>query len=507
MVLLIPVMVILTQMHQKVNLKPRHFDLVVTNATIVDGSGRQAFPGDVGITGSKITAIGNFAKATSTRRIDAAGLVLTPGFIDPHSHIDQTILENRNATPALVQGITTAITGMDGESPLDLAAYYRNLENGGIGINLGSLVGQAAIRRSLLGNWGGTPTPFQLNQMVSMVDQAMTAGALGLSTGLEYLPGKFTPTNEIILMARASAARGGYYSTHIRNERDGVLEAVNEALLIGREAGLPVNIAHIKINRAPWRNTTDTELNELTAQVIRKISSAVSSGQKVWADLYPYTVSYANTDERLADLPLGIYPPQFIRIMRTRSESYLGKTLTQIADYHQTTPGQAISIILGEDPDTRVFIDTNTEASLIELLKIDFTVIGVDAPREWLNIRKDHPRGYGTFPRVLSRYVRENRILSLEEAIAKMTGRTAKLLNLDRRGLIKDGYFADLVIFNPRTIKDMATYAEPKLPPVGIEYVIINGQLAFAKGKITGIRSGKVIKNKRYKPAPKGQRG
>jgi len=487
--------------------KPLECDLLIKNGTVVDGSGEKPFKADIAVSGEKIVRVGKF-RAEAHRVIDAKGLMVAPGFINPHSHIDQTILKNPDAEASLMQGVTTEIVGVDGLSVIDFDRHFDEVSKKGTGLNYGSLVGQGSVRQAVKGNSIGAATATEIASMQGLVKKAMEQGALGLSTGLEYVPGVYTATDEIIELAKAASPYEGVYVSHIRNERDKVLEAVREALEIAKAAKLTAVISHIKVGSSVYDTSREQIIAKNTAEVIAAINDFRKEGGKAYADIYPYRVPWFQINKSPGQV-VWKYPHEMILVSASENQGYVGRTVAEIASADNITPETVVKQLLA-DPSARVCVQNISEASIQQLLKAPFTVVGMDNNLFWGDpsyIPPQHPRNYGTYPRVLGHYVRSG-LLTIEEAVHKMTGHTAKIYGLEKRGTIKEGNYADLVIFDPATISDMATYWQPRRYPKGIEYVIVNGQTAVSRGKYVytdikngpednrrkGVRAGKIIR-------------
>lgn len=486
--------------------KPVQCDLLIKNGTIVDGTGGKAYQADIAVTGDKIVQIGRF-RAQAKRIIDAKVLIVAPGFINPHSHIDQTIMDNPDAEASLMQGVTTEIVGLDGLSVLEFDRHFEEIAKKGTAVNYGSLVGQGSIRQAIMGNSTGPATPAQIASMQGLVKKAMEQGALGLSTGLEYIPGKYTPTGEIIELAKAASPYKGVYVSHIRNERDNVVGAVKEALEIGTAAKMTTVISHIKVGSSVYDASRERIIAKNTAEVIAEINAFRQEGGKAYADIYPYRVSWFQINKSPQQV-VWKYPSEMLLVSSASNKSNIGKTISQIAAAEKTDPGSVIQRLLG-DSDALVCVQNLSEESITQLLQAPFTVVGMDNAIYWGDpsyIPPEHPRNYGTYPRVLGDYVR-NGTLTIEEAVHKMTGLTADIYGLEKRGIIQNGNYADIVIFDAAAIKDKSTYWQPQEYPSGIEYVIVNGQLAVSGGKYlytgsknntggggAGVRAGKIIR-------------
>jgi N-acyl-D-amino-acid deacylase len=535
------------------------FDLVLTNGHIIDGTGSPWYSGDLGIREGKIAAIGNLANAPRKRTIDVQGQVVAPGFIDMLGQSEMTILVDPRLPSKIYQGITTEITG-EGNSaaPLndviiqaDVASYqhlkitpdwrtmrqyFARLEKQGMGINLASYVGATQVRRMVLGDENKAPTPDQLNQMKALVRDAMHDGAVGLSTSLEYAPAPYAKTDELIALAAEASKFGGIYATHMRNESDSVLQAIDEALRIGREAHIPVEIWHLKVaGKANWGRMPE---------VVAKISSARAQGMDVAADTYAYPAWFnsfsafipqwahdggdAKLIQRLQD------PAMRARIrkdMMTRSTEWdnewqeipgpeavmigvvqnpklvplQGKTLADVAKLWNKDPIDALFDLLIEDKAfTEVAVFGMSEPDVLLALQQPWVSVDNDSsgtsPEGLLGQEHPHPRAYGTFPRILRKYVREEKKLALEDAIRKFSSLPAQRMRLTDRGVLKQGMWADVVVFDPATIRDLATFEKPNQLSEGMNYVLVNGVPVIDQGKMTGALPGKVLRGEGYVP-------
>jgi N-acyl-D-amino-acid deacylase len=534
------------------------FDLVITHGHIIDGTGSPWYSGDVGIRDGKIAAIGNLAAAPRKRTIDAAGKVVAPGFIDMLGQSELTILVDPRLPSKIFQGITSEITG-EGSSiaPLNdaiiqsdrsgyehfkitpdwrtLRQYFARLEKQGMGINLASYVGATQVRRMVLGDDDKQPTPAELAQMLALVGEAMRDGAAGVSTSLEYAPAPYAKTEELIALATEAAKSGGIYSTHMRDESDSVLEAIDEALRIGREAHLPVEIWHIKVaGKSNWGRMPE---------VVAKINAARAAGADVTADTYAYTAWYndfsafvppwahdggtAKLVERLKD-PVTrariridmltpskdwdnewqeIPGPEAIMIGAVENPALLpmqGKRLSEIAKLWGKDPVDALFDFLIQDPSTGVAVFGMSQPDVTLALQQPWVAIDNDSegtsPEGILGQAHPHPRAYGTFPRILAKYVREEKVLTLEDAIRKFSALPAQRLRLTDRGVLKAGMWADLVIFDPATVHDRATFDNPNQLSEGMDYVLVNGVPVIDQGKMTGALPGKVLRGAGYVP-------
>jgi len=534
------------------------FDVVISNGHIIDGTGSPWYSGDVGIRGGKIAAIGNLSAAPRQRTIDADGKVVAPGFIDMLGQSDLTILVDPRLPSKIYQGITSEITGEGGSAaPLDDAIiqsdrgtyehyhltpdwrtfrqYFARLEKQGIGINVADYVGATQVRRIVLGDDNVQPTAAQLEQMRTLVRDAMKDGAVGVSSALEYAPAPYAKTDELIALAGEAGKFGGIYATHMRNESNSVLEAIDEALRIGREGHIPVEIWHIKVaGKANWGRMPE---------VVAKINAARAAGADVTADTYAYTAWFNDFSafipawahdggtqkliERLKDPATRAHirkdmltpakdwdnewqeipGPDAIMIGAVENPKMLpfqGKRLSEIAKQWNQDPIDALCNFLIEDPSTGVAVFGMSQPDVTLALEQPWVSIDNDSegtsPEGILGQAHPHPRAYGTFPRILSKYVREEKVLTLEDAIRKFSALPAQRLRLTDRGVLKQGMWADVVIFDPATIHDRATFDKPNQLSEGMEYVLVNGAPVIDQGRMTGNLPGRVLRGPGYVP-------
>ena len=532
------------------------FDLVVTNGHIIDGTGSPWYSGDLGIRDGKVAAIGNLGTAARKRTIDAAGKVVAPGFIDMLGQSELTILVDPRLPSKIYQGITTEITG-EGSSvaPLNdtivradrdsyahynitpdwrtFRQYFARLEKQGIGINVADYVGATQVRRMVLGDDDKQPTPAQLDRMKALVRDAMKDGTIGVSTSLEYAPAPYAKTDELIALAAEGGKSGGIYATHMRDESDTVLEAIDEALRIGREAHVPVEIWHIKVaGKNNWGRMPE---------VVAKINAARAAGADVTADTYAYTAWFndfsafippwahdggtAKLVERLKDPAtrerirkdmltpskdwdnewLEIPGPEAIMIGVVQNPKFLplqGKRLSEVAKLWNKDPLEALLDFLIEDPDADVAVFGMSQPDVTLALQQPWVAIDNDSsgtsPEGILGQEHPHPRAYGTFPRILRKYVREDKALTLEDAVRKMSALPAQRMRLTDRGVLKAGMWADVAIFDPATVRDLATFDNPNQLSEGMEYVLVNGIPVIDHSKMTGALPGKVLRGAGY---------
>jgi N-acyl-D-amino-acid deacylase len=480
--------------------------LVFRNVRIVDGTGSPARDGAVRVVADTIVAVGDVPAVTGDSIIDGRGLVLAPGFIDTHSHHASGIRTDRDARPVVSQGITTIIAGQDGWHPIPLAAALDTLAAAPGAVNVGYYAGHGAIRSAVLGkNFARVATTAEVDSMASLLTQELAAGALGLSTGLEYDPGIYSSRSEVMTLARVTAAAGGRYISHIRSEDRDFWAAIDEILSIGREAKLPIQISHLKLGMIPLWGRTDSLLTLLTA--------ARKEGIDVTADVYPYpywqstlTVlfpkrDFSNRAEAEKILREIAKPDGLLIGAFAANPTYSGKTVAQLAVLRRETPASTLMGLIAEaqawereHPDS----DESSE-SVVATSMADADVTALVA-WEHSNVCSDgsmngsHPRGYGAFPRVLRQYVREQRVLSLETAVHRMTALAAAHVGIVRRGTITPGAFADLVLFDPATVTDHATPASPHLVSTGIEAVWVNGREVWREGKTSGAYPGVTLR-------------
>jgi N-acyl-D-amino-acid deacylase len=485
------------------------YDLLIRGGTVIDGSGAAAFRADIAMRDGRIAAVGE-ADGPSRRVIEAAHLTVAPGFIDVHSHDDAAVIANPNVDFKVMQGVTTDIVGncgagiapVGGDFQMYLQAgitnvlgpvpetawetfgeYMEAVEDARPALNVACLVPHGVLRFGDLGLDTRPPEADELESMREGVQEAMEAGALGLSTGLIYPPGMFAHPLEIIELAKAAADAGGLYASHIRDEGPRLLDAVAEAIDVGRQAGLPVQISHHKAAGSDnWGRTADS---------IRLIEQSRSEGIDITFDAYPYTAA-STLLGTLAHSPEAGDPNSVIVASVREHREYEGKTISQIAEMLALEPADALARVLQEERDAVAIFFTMDEGDVTRVLKHELCMIGSDGLPSAGG--KPHPRLYGTFPRVLARYVREQRLLALEEAVHKMTALPAGRFGLEERGEVREGWFADLVVFDPSIVEDAATYEEPRQYAHGIVYVIVNGVEVVEKGVQTQARPGCVLR-------------
>ncbi len=468
--------------------------IVLVNATIIDGSGTAAFRGNVRIKNGKIDKIGDFNPSKDDETINASGFMLAPGFIDIHNHSESGLLTEGTAANQVSQGLTTIFVGPDGGSPFPIPEYLAKLE-GRIAVNVGAFIGHATVREQVMKNdYLRKATDDEIRQMAELVKHSMDDGAFGLSSGLEYDVGFSATTEELIALAKAAAKHHGIYMTHMRDEEEGMVDALREAIRIGREAKLPVQISHIKMgNRNVWGKS---------AEAIALIEETRRNGFDITADAYPYT-AWASTitvlvpsrkhEDRIeiADGLSDVGGADKVLITSCPAHrDYEGKTLERIAAEQKTTAVD-VYIQIVKDGGASVVCNSMNEADIKAFYQQPWVMASSDG-----GIGSRHPRGTGTFTRVLGRFVRENKWFSLEEAVRKMSAMPAARLRLKDRGLIKKGMRADLVLFDADKVIDRATFAEPQVFSDGIRTVFVNGVRVWDGGKITNNLPGVILRSK-----------
>ena len=500
----------------------QEYDLIIKNGMVYDGSGNAPVQADVAVNKDRIVKTGNLSHAKAKREIDATGLAVSPGFIDMHAHLDP-LLRLPSAESAIRQGVTTSLGGPDGSSPWPLGAYLDEADSIGMTMNVAFLIGHNTIRKNVMGLEDRAPTDKELTEMEDQVGQGMKDGAFGLSTGLKYIPGAFSNVDEVIALAKVASKYGGIYTSHLREEGIGLLEAVHEAIQIGREANIPIVLTHHK--------AIGTKMWGASVKTLAMVDSARKIGIDVMMDQYPYNASYTGigvliqswsraggNDEFKKRLENPILRDSIKRgivnnILYDRGGADLNRVQFALVNWKKDLEGRTLRDWLVErkmEPTVENGAELVIEAQLkggancvyfamddadVErIMKHPQTMIGSDGRLVAPGDGHPHPRWYGTFPRVLGVYVREKGVLTLENAIHKMTMMSADRLGLKDRGRIEENTFADLVVFNPKTVKDKSTFQDPHQYPEGIDYVIVNGKLAVDGGQFIDARSGMVLR-------------
>ncbi|MBI5083268.1 MAG: D-aminoacylase, partial [Acidobacteria bacterium] len=505
------------------------YDVLIRNAHILDGAGNPWFSSDVAIQGDRIVAVGRLDPLSAATVVDAAGLTLAPGFIDTHSHGIRGIQETPSAENQIRQGVTTIIEGPDGSSPIPLRPFLDKLGESRIGVNFGILAGHGSIRQKVMGSENRRATSDELERMKELTRQAMLDGAFGLSTGLFYVPGNYAPTEEVIELAKVAGSMGGLHTSHMRDEAAGVVDSVKETIRIGEEGHLPTQVTHHKvIGKANWGRSVET---------LRLVETARARGVDATIDAYPYTASSTGTGalfpqwamaggskalaERLAapESRAKIKAEIVNRIVNDRGAGDPKNVVMASCGFDRALAGKSLADITRERGKEASFENAAETAIEIQLkggcsaiyhaiseedveriLRYPYTMIASDGGIPAFGRDVPHPRNYGTFARVLGRYVRERKVLTLEEAVRKMTGLPAQRFGLQDRGLIRPGMKADLVLFDPATIADKSDFATPHQYAVGVHSVWVNGIRTLAGGAMTGQRGGKPLLGPACKP-------
>jgi N-acyl-D-amino-acid deacylase len=499
------------------------YDILIRNGRIVDGSGNAWFHGDVAISGDTIAAIGLRLEGEAKRTIDANGSVIAPGFIDLHTHARRGIFDVPTADNYILQGVTTIFEGADGSSPLPIADFLASVEKKGVAPNFATFVGHGSVREQVMGSVDRAATPAELEQMRTLVREAMEDGAFGLSTGLFYVPGNFASTEEVIALAKVAGELGGHHTSHMRDEATKVTDSVRETIRIGEEGHLPTQVTHHKIAGARnWGRSVDT---------LKLIDEARARGVDVTSDQYPYTASKTGlnalfprraleggreqmlgrlrdpaTRARIRDEVIksirddrGGGDPKNVQIAIAPHEASLaGQTLSDILRARGTTPsiegGADLAMELVEKSDVDATFHMMSEEDVVRILRHPATMIASDGEVPVFGHDAPHPRSYGTFARVLGRYVREQKVLSLEDAVRKMSSFPAARAGIYDRGLLRPGMKADVVVFDADRIIDKATFTQPHAYAVGFSHVLVNGVLVVDGGKVTRATPGKALR-------------
>lgn len=496
-------------------------DILITNGKIIDGTGNSWYYGNIAVKNGRIIKIGRDLNLSAQKTIDAKGLIVAPGFIDVHTHLEDDETKDLEAKSFIYDGVTTCITGNCGSSNMDIGKYLRWVDSLKLSINVATLIGHNDIRKAVTGRANRDATPDEMKRMEELTEKAMKDGAVGLSTGLIYIPGTYTKTPEIVSLAKIAAKYNGVYATHMRDEGDSVTQAIEEALTIGREAKIPVEISHFKLSgQHNWGRSKITVL---------MIEAARREGIEVTIDQYPYTASSTSIstllpDEVLADgqdsIKARLQRPeirkQVINHILTRlkkrklkhlgyavvanypaDSSYNGKSIEQInlvkgRKHKAKYEAETVMDIMMNGGASAVFHGMGEE-DVKFIMKYPFNMFASDASIRRLGVGMPHPRGYGTNARILGKYVRDEKVISLEEAIRRMTSLPAQKFQLKDRGLLKEGMAADIVIFDAQEVKDISTFAKPHAYSKGFHYVIVNGIVVVENEKHTGARTGKAI--------------
>lgn len=519
---------------------PDHYDLLIKNGSLVDGTGDPARSADLAVRDGRVVAIGDLGSSTADQVIDAAGLVVAPGFIDIHNHSDETLLAEPACESMIRQGVTTMILGEggsagpvhEGEKPwTTLGGYFNHVEQQGVAANIASYVGQTQVWTYVKGDELKPATPEEIADMRAEIERAMSEGALGLSTSLLMPPSSLVTTDQLVELAKPAARAGGLYSTHIRDEGQGVMEAIDEAIAVGRGAQIRVDVIHLKI--------ADQQLWGRMSEVISNLDAARAEGLDVRANVYPYTAGQNNLRaiippwahdggneamlERLQapgararmrkDIENGIdgwynhylavggdwSRMLLVGLSQPQNQPFIGKRMSDLIASRNADPIDTLfDVLIEEGGSVRTVYFHHDEDDMLYALQQPYVSVGSDgsavSPDGEYASMHPHPRFYGTFPRVLGRYVRELGALRLEEAVRKMSSMNAEKTNLPERGLLREGYWADVVLFDPETVIDRATFEDPHQYPEGIPWVIVNGEVVLADGERTPALPGQVLR-------------
>lgn len=500
-------------------------DLLIKNGKVLDGTGNSWYIADIAVKDGKIAQIGRNLNYSATKIIDAKGLIVTPGFIDVHTHIEGDEKKFPLASNFIYDGVTTVITGNCGLSETDLGKYLSMIDSLKTAINVAALIGHNDVRKAAMGSANRDPSEAEMQRMEAIVEKAMQDGAVGLSTGLIYIPGTYSKTNEIVRLAKIAAKYNGVYASHMRDESDSVTQAIEEALTIGREANIPVEISHFKLSgQQNWGRSKET---------VPMIIKARNEGLDVTIDQYPYTASSTSLSTLLPDWVLAdgqdsivarLAKPairkEVIAYMLTKlkkrklahfsypvvasfkpDSSYNGKSIEEVnvmRGKKHTAKEEAETILqMMELGGAGMIFHGMSDKDVKAIMQYPFNMFASDASIRVYKQGNPHPRGYGTNARVLGKYVREEKVISLEEAIRRMTSLPATKFNLKDRGLLREGFAADIVIFDEARVTDLSTYDAPHQYSKGFQYVIVNGQLAVENGIQNSNRNGKALRSVR----------
>lgn len=499
------------------------YDILITNGKIIDGTGNNWYYGNVAVKDGKIVAIGRNVTGSAKKTIDVGGLIVAPGFIDVHTHLEDDETKDPEAKNFIYDGVTTCITGNCGSSNVDLGKYFRWIDSLKLSINVASFIGHNDVRKAVMGRANRDATPEEMKRMDDIVEKAMKDGAVGLSTGLQYIPGAYSKTPEVVELAKVAAKYNGVYASHMRYEGDSIEYSINETITVGKEAGIPVEISHFKCSgQNNWGRSKET---------LGMVEAARRDGVEVTIDQYPYTASSTSVSILIPEAVLAdgqdsinarlqrpevrsFVTSELLNILKRRKlkhfayavvanfppdTTYNGKSIEQInllkgRKHTAKAEAETIMDIVSAGGASAVFHGMS-EDDVKNIMRYPFNMIASDASIRLLGAGMPHPRGYGTNARVLAKYVREEKIISLEEAIRRMTSLPAQKFQLKGRGLLQEGYAADIVIFDEKQVQDVSTFDKPHAYSKGFHFVIVNGVLTVDQEKHTGARAGVALKN------------
>jgi N-acyl-D-amino-acid deacylase len=495
---------------------PANVDVLLQGGTIIDGTGGPPYDGDVAIAHGQIIAVGKTQIKSANKMINCKGLIIAPGFIDLHNHSDYTILspKARGAACYLTQGCTTLVTGNCGGGREDVGKFYDELDSGGVGINIAQLVPHGSVRDKVMGKVRRAPTADELKEMRELTDTGMQEGAWGMSTGLQYIPGAFAKTDELIAVAQVVGKRGGFYASHIRDEGDTLIESIQEVIDIARGATLPCHVSHLKSSKKPnWGKVR---------AAAHLIEQARSEGLKITADQYPYTASSTSimamllpdkereggekaAAERLQDagevkrlrpiIAEGVEARGRIMIATCKNKpEWVGKTITEIAEKDHREPAEIAVELLRDDPEAQGVNFGMDEADVRFVMTLPWVATASDGSSKIHDNTRPHPRSFGTFPRKIGRYSIQENVLPLAAAIRSATGLPADILGMTDRGYVRENLVADLVVFDPKQFEDRATYDKPFEPSIGVRWLFVNGQPAIADGEVQNVLVGRPLR-------------
>jgi len=506
------------------SLAAQQADILIKNGKLLDGTGNSWFYGDLAVRNGKIVAIGKLSAWTATKTIDAKGLIVAPGFIDVHTHIEGDEKKNPTADNFIYDGVTTVVTGNCGLGEVKVAQYFSMLDSLRISVNVATLVGHNDVRKAVMGSANRDPDEAEMKKMEAIVELAMKEGAVGISTGLIYIPGTYSKTEEIVRLAKVAAKYNGVYASHMRDEADSVTQAIEEALHIGREAHIPVEISHFKLSgQQNWGRSSET---------VPMIIAARNEGLDVTIDQYPYTASSTSLSTLLPDWVLAdgqdsvrarlarpairkevtAYMLKKLKKRKLKNFSYPvvasfradstlnGKSIEEVnlvkGRKHNATQEAETIIEMMEQGGAGMVFHGMSDDDVKAIMRYPFNMFASDASIRIYGSGNPHPRGYGTNARVLSKYVRDEKVISLEEAVRRMTSLPAQKFQLKDRGLLREGYAADIVIFDEQKVQDLSTYNKPHQYTTGFTYVLVNGAVTVDAGKHNGTRAGTTLRLK-----------